>query len=66
MKTAELERLAQELVDNLNHNVVNQVPSDKQVRHEEGRGDTGTRSAHPEAAGREPAVIGFQPNMDAG
>jgi hypothetical protein len=38
MKTAELERLAQELVDNLNHNVVNQVPSDKQVRHEERRG----------------------------
>jgi hypothetical protein len=35
MKAAELERLAQELVDNLNHNVVNQVPSDKQVRHDE-------------------------------
>jgi hypothetical protein len=47
MKVAELERLAQELVDNLNHNVVNQVPSDKQVRHEERRGDTGTRSASP-------------------
>jgi hypothetical protein len=33
MKATELERLAQELVDNLNHNVVNQVPSDKQVVH---------------------------------
>jgi hypothetical protein len=35
MKATELERLAEELVDNLNHNVVNQVPSDKQVRHDE-------------------------------
>jgi hypothetical protein len=64
MKATELERLAQELVDNLNHNVVNQVPSDKQVKHRErGQGDAETCL---EAAGREPAVTRFQPNVDAG
>jgi len=41
---SELERRAQELVDNLNYNVINQVPSDRQIRWDGDAemGDTGT------------------------